>query len=250
MKTLLVTLLTLLVANITTAQEPAFEVATVKVPAPVPLGTSISINLGTFRNGSLTLTNVTLAECLQFAYGIVAREQIIGPDWITSREIRFDIVGKAAPDTDQEGARRMLQTLLLDRLRLVVHREQRPLSFLALVPVKGGPKLVVATPTSGAAPANTQVRGRIVGTQMPMPVLAALLSRFERQLVVDRTGLTGLYQLKLEWMPEDRAVGRDVPEGPSLFAALEEQLGLRLDSRREALEVLVVDRAEKAPTDN
>jgi len=250
MKTLLIASFTLVVASIAAAQEPVFEVATVKVPAAVPLGTPISINLGTFRNGSLTLTNVTLAECLQFAYGIVAREQIVGPDWITSREIRFDIVGKAAGEMDLEGARRMLQTLLRDRLKLVIHREQRPFSFLALVPAKSGSKLVAAVQASGAPPANAQVRGRIAGAQMPMPVLASLLSRFERQLVVDRTGLTGLYQLKLEWTPEDRAVGGDGSSGPSLFAALEEQLGLRLESRREPLDVTVVDRAERTPTDN
>lgn len=249
MRTILIASLTLLGAGTGLAQGPAFDVATVKVPAPVPLGTSISINLGTFRNGSLTLSNVTLAECLQFAYGIQSREQLAGPDWIGSREVRFDIVAKTAADTDLETARRMLQTLLADRIKLSVHREPRPISFLALVPAKNGPKLVVASSPAGGTP-NTQLRGRITGTQMPMPVLASLLSRFERQLVIDRTGLTGAYQFKLEWTPDDRAATGDAPAGPTLFTALEEQLGLRLESRREPLDVIVVDRAEKIPTGN
>ena len=141
MKVLLVTIVLLVAANVEAAQAPEFEVATVKVPEPVPFGTSISINLGTFRNGQLTLTNATLAECLQFAYGIVAQEQIVGPDWIRSREARFDIVAKTAADADIEMARQMLQTLLANRLKVVVHREPRPFSFVALVLAKGGPKI-------------------------------------------------------------------------------------------------------------
>jgi len=249
MKALLMISVVVMAVGIATAQRSEFEVATIKVPAPVALGTPISINLGSFRNGSLTLANVTLAECLQFAYGIVGQEQIAGPDWIKSREVRFDIVAKTAADADIEQARRMLQTLLADRLKLVIHHEPRPFSFLALVPAKGGAKLVAA-PSGPAGTPNTSTRGRIVGNQMPMPVLASLLSRFERQLVIDRTGLTGLYQLKLEWTPEDRIAGGDVPAGPSLFAALEEQLGLRLESRREPLDVMVIDQAEKTPADN
>ena len=65
-------------------QRPEFEVATVKLSPPVPLGRPIGINLGTFRNGTLTLTNVTLSECVQFAYSLVFQDQVIGPDWINS----------------------------------------------------------------------------------------------------------------------------------------------------------------------
>src|SRR5262249_33104753 len=85
------------------AQPLEFEVATVKVPVPVPLGTAININLGTFRNGTLTMANVTLGECLQFAHALVSQEQVVGPEWIKSRETRFDIVAKAAPATTLDG---------------------------------------------------------------------------------------------------------------------------------------------------
>jgi uncharacterized protein (TIGR03435 family) len=230
------------------AQAQEFEVATIKVPPQVGLGTPVSINLGTFRNGTLTMANVTLAECIQFAYGLASQEQITGPDWIRSRDARFDIVAKTAVDADLDKARRMLQTLLADRLKLVVRREQRPFSFLALVASKRGPKLVEAG--DDAAAQNIAVRGRIAGGRMPLRVLAELLSRFERQLVVDKTGLGGRYRLTLEWTPDDRVATGDVATGPSLFAALEEQLGLRLEPRKEPLDVIAVERADNMPTSN
>ena len=228
----------------TGAQRPEFEVATVKVPAPVRLGTSIGINLGTFRNGTLTMTNVTLGECIQFGHALVSQDQVAGPDWVKSRETRFDIVAKTATGTELDGARRMLQSLLADRLKLATRTEKRPFTFVALVPTKGGSKLMPAkegetTPGSGAP-------GRISGSQMPIAVLASLLSRFEGQLFVDKTGLTGRYQITLEWAPENDP-NRN---GPSLAEALERQLGLRMERRREPLDVIVVEKAEQIPTDN
>jgi len=225
-------------------QRPEFDVGTVKTSATVPLGTSIDINLGTFRNGTLTMTNVTLAECLQFGHALVSQEQVAGPDWVKSRETRFDIVAKAATGTDLDGARRMLQSLLADRLKLATRTERRPFTFVAVVPAKGGSKLMPAkegetTPGSGAP-------GRISGSQMPIAVLASLLSRFEGQLFVDKTGLTGRYQITLEWAPENDP-NRN---GPSLAEALERQLGLRMKRRREPLDVIVVEKAEQIPTDN
>jgi uncharacterized protein (TIGR03435 family) len=232
------------------AEAPEFEVATIKVPPQVGLGTPVSINLGTFRNGTLTMTNVTLAECIQLAYGLASQEQITGPDWIRSRDVRYDIVAKTAVDADLDQARRMLQTLLADRLKLVVRREQRPFSFLALVAAKGGPKLVQVGDDVAATARNSAMRGKILGQRMPMRLLAELLSRFESALVVDRTGLSGPYRLTLEWTPDDRVAPGDVTAGPSLFAALEEQLGLRLESRKEPLDVIAVERADNMPASN
>jgi uncharacterized protein (TIGR03435 family) len=239
------------VSAVGSAQRQEFDVATVKVPPPVPLGAPLSINLGTYRNGTLTLNNVTLSECLQFAYGLVSEEQVSGPDWIKSRDVRFEIVARTTPDVELDRVRPLLQALLADRLKVVAHRAPRPFSFLALVPANGGPKLVAADETQVAPAPNSFVQGRIVGPRVPMQVLALLLSRFERQLVLDRTGLSGRYQLKLEYTPDDRAAGGgDLAARPSLSAALQEQLGLRLESRREPLDVVVVDRAERVPVDN
>ena len=226
------------------AQRPEFDVATVKASATVPLGSSININLGTFRNGTLTMTNVTLGECIQFGHALVSQDQVAGPDWVKSRDTRFDIVAKVAAGTDLEGARLMLRSLLADRLKLATRTERRPFTFVAIVPAKSGSKLTPAqegdtTPGSGVA-------GRITGSQMPIAVLASLLSRFEGQLFVDKTGLTGRYQIKLEWVPENDPNR----SGPSLTEALEQQLGLRTERRREPLDVIVVEKAAQIPTDN
>jgi uncharacterized protein (TIGR03435 family) len=115
-----------------------FEVATLK-QSPPPAGDSIDINLGTARNGKLTLANATLSECVRYAYSIVSDDLIGGPDWIKSRAVRFDIVAQAPPDTSQDQLRQMLQTLLAERLKLALHREQKPLAYLALVQGRNGP---------------------------------------------------------------------------------------------------------------
>ena len=224
-----------------------FEVATIKVLEPVPFGTNLPINIGGYRNGSFSMNNVTLGEALQFAYNLVSQDQISGPDWIKSRDTRYEIVGKTTADVELPQVRPMVAALLAERLKVVVRRESKTMPFLALVPAKSGPKLQPADPNPQG---NGGYRGKINGPQMPMSLLASLLSRFENQLIVDRTGLTGRYQMKLEYTPEDRVATAAADAPPTLTSALEEQLGLRLESRREPLDVIVVERAEKVPTGN
>jgi uncharacterized protein (TIGR03435 family) len=217
------------------AQPASFEVATIKVLDPVPFGTTLTINIGGYRDGSFTMNNVTLGEALQFAYNLISQDQISGPDWIKSRDTRYEIVGKTAAEVELPQVRPMLAALLAERLKVVARKEPKTVSFMALVPAKGGPKLPPADPNPQG---NGGYRGKIDGPQMPLSLLASLLSRFENQLIVDRTGLTGRFRVKLEWMPDE------------LPTALEEQLGLRLESRREPLDAIVVERAERTPTDN
>jgi len=224
-----------------------FDVATVK-QSPPPTGDSYNINLGTVRNGKVTLTNTTLSDCIRFAYGLVYEDQISGPDWIKFKEIRFDIVAQAPPETPREQLLLMLQTLLAERLKLALHHEQKELSFLALVVGKSGSKLRTAKPDAGA-PGGPMVLGRIVSNQMSMSQLASLISRFERQTVVDMTGLTGLFDVDLQWTSE-RIGAPTTDEKPSIYTAVQEQLGLKLEPRKGPLDVLVVDFAQKAPTDN
>ena len=235
----------------TTPNRPEFVVATVKT-SPPPQGDTIVINgMGTLRNGKLTFTNASLSDVLKFAYNITSDSQLLGPDWIKSKDVRFDIVALAAADTPREQLALMLQTLLADRLKLVVHREQKDLRFLALVEGKGGSKLHEAK-VQPALDTTFNVPGRIVRNQISMPQLALLLSRFAPQTVMDMTGLKGFYEVKLEWTPDDTR-GReaaDSPIGPSIYTAVQEQLGLKLEARRGPLEVLVVDSAEKIPADN
>ena len=238
---------------------PEFEVATVKQSPPLT-GDLININLGTVRNGKLTLTNATLSDCLKFAYGIVSDAQISGPDWIKSKVVRFDVVARSA-DTDRDQLRLMLQTLLADRLKLVLHREQKELPFLALRVGKNGPKLHEAKADAATA-GGPMVLGHIASNRMSMAALASLLSRFERQTIVDMTGLNGFFEVGLEWArdssrpvpPLGDAAGvleqADSRSGPTIFAAVQEQLGLKLESRKGPLDVLVVDHAEKIPSEN
>ena len=240
------------------ASGPEFEVASVKSGAPLLPGEPIRIDLGTARNGRLTLTNATLSDCIKYAYGIVSDQQISGPDWIKAKEVRFDIVAQYPVATPQDQVFLMLRNLLEHRLKLALHHEDRQLSYLALAVGKNGIKFSGAAETSSP---NVTALGHVIHSHLSMPLLATLLSRFERELILDKTGLSGFFSLKLEWTPETlrgrggpdggspvmaNAAGVD-PEGPPLVTALQEQLGLRLESRRGPIEVLIVDHAEKVP---
>ena len=224
------------------AQSPQFEVATLKLSPPAT-SDSININLGMIRNGRLTLTNANLRDCLKFAYGIVADAQLAGPEWIRSKAIRFDVDAKAPPETTRERMLLMLQALLAERLGVAVHHEQCELSYLALLQARNGSKMHPAG-ANPAPPKGPMLPGSIVTNGMPMQTLALLLSRFQRETVLDQTGLSGSFEIKLEWSP------RQDSDGPALSTALQEQLGLRLESRKGPVDVLVVDSAEKTPTDN
>jgi uncharacterized protein (TIGR03435 family) len=228
-------------------QPPEFEVATVKLSLPVDPGVPYNINLGSVNYGRVTLANVTLSECMQFAYGLVSESQISGPDWIKSRDVRFDIVAKTAAGTPREQLRLMMQSLLADRLNLTLHHEARPLPFLALLVAKNGPKLL---PAKEGLETPSQLPGHLSHARMPMALLATLLSRFERQLIIDMSGLEGPFSVELQWLPDPVNVQPGDSSAPSLQTALQEQLGLRLESRKGPVDVLVVDHAEKVPADN
>ena len=232
-------------ASMAFAQRPAFEVATLKV-SPPPEGDSFSINLGTIRSGRLTLTNASLSDCLKFAFGIASDWQLAGPAWMTDKLARFDVVAQVPAGTPREQALLMLQTLLADRLKLAWHFEKREISHLELVPGRNGVNLKLAKPDEAATTAP-QHAGRIVHNQMSMELLARLLGRFERQPVTDQTGLAGLFDIRLEWLPDGAQV--EGAEGPSIYTALQ-QLGLRLLPKKSPLDVLVVDQAVRVPVDN
>ena len=210
-------IITLLVATgsvIASAQ--SFEVASVKIP-PVASGDLYNINLGTIQRDTVTLTNASLA--------------------------------KTTPGTTREQTLQMMQALLAERFKLALHRERRVLAYYALVVAKGGPTMPEAKDAPASAPAGVQGQLRIIGNRMKMFTVATLLSRYMRAFVVDQTGLAGDFEVKLVWTPDDRPIPED-ERGASVFTAVEEQLGLKLVSRRGPMEVLVVDRAEKTPAEN
>jgi uncharacterized protein (TIGR03435 family) len=238
----------LVATGLVIARAQSFEVASVKVP-PVVSGDLYNINLGAIRNDTVTFTNASLADCVRFAYGLTSDAQLFGPDWIKSKELRYDIVAKMTPGTTREEALKMMQALLAERFKLALHRERRVLAYYALVVDKGGSKMPEARDGPASAPVGVQGQFRIVSNRMPMSTVVTLLSRYMRAFVVDQTGLAGDFEVKLVWTPDDRPIPDD-ERGPSVFTAVEEQLGLKLISRKGQMEVLVVDRAEKTPTEN
>jgi uncharacterized protein (TIGR03435 family) len=245
-------LVTTLAAVIGLGQSPShleFEVASVKPVDLSKLGSAIAMNIGTVRHEEVTFGNATLNDCIRFAYGMGSDAQITGPDWIASRELLYDVVAKGPHGTSREELQAMMQTLLAERLKLTAHREQKPMSYYALVPGRTGPTIApVAEVPDGFR--GTTYGGRI-NSILPMPALAYLLSRFETERpIIDQTGLRGLYQVRLEWTPAQQLDRADAAAGTSLFTAINEQLGLKLEARKGPVEVLIVDRAEKVPTEN
>jgi uncharacterized protein (TIGR03435 family) len=221
-----------------------FEVATVKRSSP-PAGDRINMNLGNIRGGRLTLENATLGDCLKFAYSMTSDAQLLGPEWIRSKEFLFDVVAKVPAGSSREQDLGMLQVLLTERLKIVSHHESRELRYLALVVDKGGSKMKAAE--SEPPPSGFSIAGKIVHHEMTMRSLAMLISRFEKQTVLDRTGLGGAYDFSLIWAPEGAAAD---DERATLYTALPQQLGLRLEARKGPVDVLVVDSAEKVPAAN
>ena len=236
-----------LMVFLTLAQSPAFEVASVK---PVLIMTdTIVINLGKVSHGEVTLGNASLADCLKFAYGFTSDIQLDGPNWIGDKSVPFDIVAKAAPETPREQLLIMLQGLLTDRFRLEFHHEQRPAKYLALTDGKKGLKIQPADPVASQA-GNRNVAGSINSSGMYLQMLARLLSRFLRQPVLDETGLPGLYAIRLEWTPESVEASGGAGAAPTIYTAVQEQLGLRLEARKGPIDVLVIDKADRTPVAN
>jgi uncharacterized protein (TIGR03435 family) len=236
---------------------PAFEVASVK---PATEDDRNGISLFSFPGGRITVTKFRLKQLVEVAYGVQSYQIVGAPAWMDVD--RFDI--EARPAASSEAAKdrppspksppspevlRMLQTLLEDRFQLKVHRETREASILALTMVKGGHKL---TPTekpdakpfvsnSRTGPVTESAITNILsGQNAPISLLTtALAGRFKRP-VVDQTGLKGSYDFRVEFAADDGA-----PQGPSIYAALQEQLGLKLENTKGPSEVLVIDRVEK-----
>ena len=184
-----------------------------------------------------------------------------GPDWLGT--LRFDINAKFPPsDSAQEPKERqvarrlMMQNLLAERFKLTAHRETKMLSGYALVAGKKGPRLTPSERKDGTSISTGN--SRLDGYGMSMANLANTLANQLRGPVADMTGLDGKYDIKLEWSLDDaKAGGGDGGDGksapdlrPSIFTALQETLGLKLETRKIPVEILVVDHVERTPTEN
>ncbi len=229
--------------------QPAFDVASVKPGGPVRPDGLLDIILGTAIHGTVTLSNTTLSECIRYAYGFSNEQQIEGPDWIRDRSIRFSIIAKAPPETSVGQLRLMLQALLKERFRLEMHRQLRKLTHLDLLVGKNGPKM---PRSEGDEPNGRRYygTGRLSYMHLTMDRLAVSLSRLLKQPVFNKTALDGAYDVELNWQPDDAPADTDAAVKPDIFTAVQQQLGLRLAVSKDPLDVMVLDRADKAPAAN
>ena len=310
MRTTILSLLAAGAALSQTTAPPAFEVASVRAAGPITID---SVRSGKLRIGMkvdaaiVNIGSMTLADLIRTAYRVKSY-QVSGPDWINQE--RYDVVAKIPEGTSADQVPEMLQSLLTERFKLTLRREQKEHSVYALVVGKNGPKLKEATPdppgppaegsgvdkgqirVSGAGEGKAMVFSSNSGSgtvkmspdsgihmerKMTMDAFAELLGRFTDRPVVDMTELKGTYELSIDLsMGEllrsrysnvmingaangaqvDPAAAREAIDrmadssgGPSVFASVQ-KLGLKLEPRKGPVELLVVDHAEKTPTEN
>ena len=221
------------------------------------------------------MTGVPLRAMITFAYDVRDFQISGGPGWMGTE--RFDVMARperAAADgledlskmtdaqrkTVRDQMAERLRGLLADRFQLVVHKETKEQAIYALLVSKNGAKLQeVKNP--GPRQGMSMNRGRLQGMAAPMEMLGQTLSNVTGRPVIDKTGLTGKYDFVLEWTPDVGADARaqgfgdgitqpaPAPGGPTIFTALQEQLGLRLDAQKGPVPNIVIDRAEK-PSEN
>jgi uncharacterized protein (TIGR03435 family) len=243
-------LLLLLATQLSQVQTPVpvFEVATIK-PAATSSDGHTHINYP--PNDNFSATNITLLALMQWAYGMPERQILEGPSWLSST--RFDIQAKSDigdrikslnSEQGNELKRGMVQALLADRFHLKVHEETRTLPAYDLVLAKSGSKL---QPSHSNGKSIGLGRDHLNGQGLTTMLIAEELSKISGRVVVDKTGLDGRYDLNLRWTPDDAAAGDS--ELPTLFTAIQEQLGLKLESAKEPVPVLVIDQVD-APTPN
>jgi uncharacterized protein (TIGR03435 family) len=224
-------------------QAGSFEVATIKPASPDEAGSSGEDG----RNGVLKMWNVSLKRCIGYAYKIPESQILGGPKWID--ELSYDILAKADHPAGEPELLTMLQPLLADRFKLQFHHETRTVPGYTLTVTKGGIK---ATPADSARHSGGNGgRGFIDSGASQFSALTIRLSALLGRPVVDMTGDNRKFDFHLKWTPDDAQTGADsaTPDRPSLFTALQEQLGLKLESEKVSADVLMVDHAE-LPSEN
>ena len=259
-----------------TVPSPSFEVASIKPAAPDARGMFIRPGPG----GGVSITNMSLKDLIGFAWSVQPFQITGGPPWLD--KLRFDIVAKSDSPIAPTQMNAMLQGLLKDRFQLVVTQEKKESSIYAIVLArkdgKLGPQLTETTEASCLAfdpknppppPApgsprpnycgNIGTNGRSLNAYArQIGDLAPLLSRLLGRTVIDKTGLTGKYDILLNWTPDDNQSLAAAPPGPnapndaagaSIFTAFQEQLGLKLEGQKGPVEMIVVQSVDK-PSEN
>jgi uncharacterized protein (TIGR03435 family) len=237
--TLFVSLTVLLAA----AQEPPrFEAASIKRNLSHEVNTRIEIS-----GGRLTVTNATLKTLIRNSWDLLAFQFAGGPGWMDSDMFDIQATTGTSEKLTNERLRPLLRSLLADRFALKVHFETRETNVYALVPARDGSKLKenASDMEPGINTSKFGNSGRMIGTREPISILAGNLGNQLGRIVIDKTALAGAYDWKLEWDPNPSADSTL----PSLFTAVQQQLGLKLEPQKGPMEVLVIDSAEH-PTGN
>jgi len=265
-------------------ERPSFEVASVKANK----SGDNRMMFGNQPGGGITVTNMPLRELITFAYEIQEFQLVGAPDWANNERFDIvakavvDRPANAPAGPPGPEIRMMMQSLLAERFKLASHHDTRPLPVYALVLARSDGKLGPQLKPSTVDCAAMRGRGRGPGTApqapppfgehpmcgvmmrpggiaaggMPISDLIRPLSMFTRRVVVDRTNLKDNYDIDLTWTPDQIPSGPMPPglpaidpNGPSIFTALQEQLGLKLESETGPVDVLVIDHVER-PSEN
>ncbi len=256
---------------------PTFEVASIK---PNKSG-ELLIGMSALPNGRVNITNTTVKALIRTAYRLQEFQVVGGPDWLPSE--RYDVVAKAEGNPDREHLERLLQGLLAERFKLSVHRDTKDLPIYALTAAKRdgtlGPQLQKSSIDCAAVrngpprPSGTLASnggrpvcgmrglpGNFIAGGIPLALFATSISTVVNRTVVDRTGLAGDFDIDLRYTPDQMPQlplalpgGATLPpidpNGPSIFTAVQEQLGLKLESTRGPVEVLVIDNVDHPTLD-
>jgi uncharacterized protein (TIGR03435 family) len=211
---------------------PSFEVASIKPSDPGHAGAQM-FSPGP---GRFTAITATLKDLMLLAYNVRPSQIEGGPQWSATEA--YDIAAKAAGTPSSDQIHLMLRALLADRFQLKVRRETREVGVYDLVLDRRGPKLYEV---NAAGRGVGMQRGNLHAFGADMATLANVLSGHLDRVVIDHTGLKGFYDFALQWTADDSD-----PTGASVFPAIQEQLGLKLEAAKEPVEVLIIERAERA----
>ncbi len=217
---------------------PAFDVASVRLTTPGNIGPPSRMSAD-----SLTMRNISLRNCIQVAYQL-PEAQVTGPDWMN--DVRLDIVAKASGPVEQKQLFAMLRTLLAERMGLIVHVERKEVPVYALTLAKGGPKF--SETTSEGPPDFSKDKTGTNAKRVSMSEFARVLSQGFGRPFVDATGLKGRYDIRIETISDGPSDAMDVMG--IMVTTLQEQLGIKVESRKDSVDMLIVDHAEKTPTEN
>jgi uncharacterized protein (TIGR03435 family) len=231
---------------------PSFEVATIKPSKPDAQGRGFRV-----QGRRFSTLNTSLDNLITFAYGIQSRQIIGEPAWAQSDKYDLEAQPDGEGQPNDKQWKSMIQKLLADRFKLASHTEKKELSVYALVVAKGGPKITKSQGDPNGLPALFfRGLGVLPAANATMADFAGVMqSAVLDRPVVDQTGLTGRYDFMLKWTPDETqfgSLGMKVPPPsnapdapPDLFTAMQEQLGLKFESTKAPVDVLVIDHAEK-----